>query len=73
MFIGLLVLAHGAALFAAFITPWTLVTAAFIPFTLQIVKGIRAGAQGRELIPMLGQIGKLQLFISLSLAIALLI
>jgi 1,4-dihydroxy-2-naphthoate octaprenyltransferase len=73
MFIGLLVLAHGAALLAALITPWTLVTAAFIPFTLQIVKGIRAGAQGRELIPMLGQIGKLQLLLSLSLAIALLI
>ena len=73
MFIGLLVLAHLLAIAAAFITPWTLVTVLFIPITLNIVKGIRAGAKGAELIPMLGQVGKLQLFLSTSLAIALLI
>ena len=73
MFIGLLVLAHTAALLAALITPWALITALFIPLTLKIVKGIRGGAQGRELIPMLGEIGKLQLLLSLSLALALLI
>jgi 1,4-dihydroxy-2-naphthoate octaprenyltransferase len=73
MFIGLLVLAHSAALLAALITPWALITALFIPLTLKIVKGIRAGAQGRELIPMLGEIGKLQLLLSISLALALLI
>jgi 1,4-dihydroxy-2-naphthoate octaprenyltransferase len=61
------------ALAAAFITPWTLVTLVFIPITLNIIKGIRAGAKGAELIPMLGQVGKLQLFLSTSLAIALLI
>lgn len=73
MFIGLLLLAHTAALFAAFITPWALITALFAPFTVKIVKGIRGGAQGRELIPMLGEIGRLQLLLSLTLAIALLI
>jgi 1,4-dihydroxy-2-naphthoate octaprenyltransferase len=73
MFTGLLVLAHIVAIGAAFITPWTLVTVLFIPITLKIAKGIRAGAKGAELIPMLGQVGKLQLFLSTSLAIALLI
>ncbi len=73
MFIGLLVLAHLAALLAAFISPWTLITLAFIPVTLKIVKGINAGAKGAELIPMLGQVGKLQLLLSTSLAIALLV
>ena len=71
MFVGLLVLAHVAAVVAAFISPWTLITLAFIPVTLRIVKGIRAGAKGTELIPMLGQVGKLQLLLSTSLAIAL--
>jgi 1,4-dihydroxy-2-naphthoate polyprenyltransferase len=73
MFIGLLVLAHLLAALAAFITPWTLITLLFLPITLKIAKGIRAGAKGAELIPMLGQVGKLQLFLSTSLAIALLI
>ena len=73
LFIGLLVLAHFAALVAAFISPWTLITLAFIPISLRIIKGIRAGAKGAELIPMLGQVGKLQLLLSTSLAIALLV
>ena len=73
MFIGLLILAHIAALFAAFISPWTLITLIFVPVTLRIVQGIRAGAKGMELIPMLGQVGKLQLLLSTSLALALLV
>lgn len=73
MFIGLLVLAHLAALFAAFISPWTLITLIFVPVTLRIVQGVRAGAKGMELIPMLGQVGKLQLLLSTSLALALLV
>ena len=73
MFIGLLALAHLAALFAAFISPWTLITLIFLPVTLKIVQAIRAGANGMELIPMLGQVGKLQLLLSTSLALALLV
>ena len=73
MFIGLLILAHVAALFAAFISPWTLITLIFVPVTLRIVQGIHAGAKGMELIPMLGQVGKLQLLLSTSLALALLV
>ena len=73
LFIGLLALAHLAALFAAFISPWTLITLIFLPVTLKIVQAIRAGAKGMELIPMLGQVGKLQLLLSTSLALALLV
>ena len=73
MLITLLVLAHLTALSAAFISPWTLLTLIFLPLTRRIVHGIRAGAQGKELIPMLGQVGKLQLLLSTSLALALLL
>jgi len=73
MFIGLLLFAHLSAALAALITPWTLITLLFAPYTWQIIKAIRSGAQGAALIPMLGRIGKLQLFLSLSLALALLV
>lgn len=73
MFIALLLLAHLAAALAAFVTPWTLVTLLFLPLTVKIARGVRAGAAGTQLIPMLGQVGKLQLFLSTALAIALLV
>ena len=73
MFNALLLLAHLAGLLAAFITPWALITLLFVPISLKISRGIRAGATGAQLIPMLGQVGKLQLFLSTSLAIALLL
>lgn len=71
--ITLLLAAHLAAILAALITPWTLITLFLIPLTWQIIKPIRAGAQGAQLIPMLGQVGKLQLFLSTALALALLV
>ncbi|MEI6294585.1 MAG: 1,4-dihydroxy-2-naphthoate polyprenyltransferase [Actinomycetes bacterium] len=73
MFIALLLLAHVAAALAALITPWTLITLLFLPITGKIARGIQSGAAGAQLIPMLGQIGKLQLFLSTALAFALLI
>ena len=69
--IALLLSAHLFSLIAAFITPWTLITLILLPLTLQIVSKIRAGAAGAELIPLLGKVGKLQLFLSISLAVAL--
>ncbi len=73
MFIGLLILAHLAALLAALITPWTLITLLFLPVSLKIAQRVLAGAKGADLIPTLGQVGKLQLLLSTSLAIALLV
>ncbi len=73
MFIALLALADVAALVATLITPWALITLLFLPMSANIAKGVRAGASGAKLIPILGQVGKLQLFLSTSLAIALLV
>ena len=71
--VALLVSAHLTAISAAFITPWTLITLLLIPFTWRTIAVIRAGAQGAQLIPLLGQVGKLQLFLSTALAFALLV
>jgi 1,4-dihydroxy-2-naphthoate octaprenyltransferase len=73
MFIALLVFTHATSALAALITPWTLITLIFLPLTIGIVKGIQGGASGAALIPMLGRIGKLQLFLSIALAFALFI
>ena len=73
LLIALLLVAHITAILAAFISLWTLITLLFIPFTWRIIKAISAGAQGAQLIPMLGQVGKLQLFLSTALAVALLV
>lgn len=71
--IALLLIAHLAAILAALISPWALITLLLIPLTRQIIKAIRTGAHGAQLIPMLGQVGKLQLFLSTALALALLV
>jgi 1,4-dihydroxy-2-naphthoate octaprenyltransferase len=71
--IGLLLAAHVSALIAAFISPWTVSTLIFLPITFSIISGIKAGASGAALIPMLGKVGKLQLFLSTALALALLL
>ncbi len=72
-FIALLLGSHLAAVLVAFITPWSLITLLFFPITSQIIKEIQKGASGPELIPLLGKVGKLQLFLSTSLALALLL
>ena len=73
LLIALLLIAHITAILAALISLWTLITLLLIPFTWRIIKAIRAGAQGAQLIPMLGRVGKLQLFLSTALAVALLV
>ena len=72
-FISLLALAHIASFLAIVITPWAIATLLLFPITLQIATSIIKGAQGVELIPLLGKTGRLQLLISTTLAIALLI
>ena len=72
-FISLLFLAHVASVFAAIVAPWTLLTIFLLPITAQISRSILKGAQGVELIPLLGKTGRLLLLLSTTLAIALLI
>ena len=70
LFVGLLALAHLAAIVAAVITPRTLITLALLPQTYLVVVAVLRGAQGRDLIPLLGRVGKLQLYFALGLAVA---
>lgn len=69
IFVALLILAHTAAI-ATFI-PTVLLTLLAAPLTFSISKVVLSGASGRELIPVLGRTGKLQLLFATLLAIAL--
>ncbi|MEN9324948.1 MAG: hypothetical protein RL414_702 [Actinomycetota bacterium] len=73
IFIALLLGAHLFALISISITPWSALTLLLLPLTFSILKAIRAGAHGVELIPLLGQTGRLQLLLSTTLAISLLL
>jgi len=54
------------------ITPWAAATLLLLPTTLVISRSIWDGAQGAELIPLLGKVGRLHLLVSTTLAMALL-
>ena len=68
-FVALLVLAHITAI-ATFI-PTALLTLLAAPLTFSISKVVLGGANGRDLIPVLGRTGKLQLLFATLFAIAL--
>ena len=68
-FVALLVLAHTAAI-ATFI-PTALLTLLAAPLTFSISKVVLSGATGKDLIPVLGCTGKLQLLFATLFAIAL--
>jgi len=68
-FVALLVVAHTAAI-ATFI-PTAMLTLLAAPLTYSISKVVLSGATGRDLIPVLGRIGKLQLLFASLFAIAL--
>ena len=71
LFIGLLFVAHSASLFSVLVSPWAIFTLLLLPISFQISRSIIQGAQGVELIPLLGKTGRLQLLLSTALAIAL--
>ncbi len=68
-FVALLVLAHTAAI-ATFI-PTALLTLLAAPLTFSISKVVLSDATGKDLIPVLGRTGKLQLLFATLFAIAL--
>jgi 1,4-dihydroxy-2-naphthoate polyprenyltransferase len=70
--ISLITAAHLASLATMLISPWSAATLLLLPTSLRIARGIWAGAKGAELIPFLGDIGKLHLLVSSTLALALL-
>ena len=67
--VALLVMAHLAAL--ATLNPFSVLTLLVTPVTIQISREVLGGATGKELIPILGKIGKLQLLFALLFAAAL--
>jgi 1,4-dihydroxy-2-naphthoate polyprenyltransferase len=73
MFVGLLLLAHVSAACAAFITPRAFITIALIPQSYMASFAVLRGAKGRDLIPLLGRVGKIQLYFAIGLAAAFLI
>jgi 1,4-dihydroxy-2-naphthoate polyprenyltransferase len=70
-FISLLLIAHISVLFL--MKPWILLTLLLLPMTFSLIKAIRAGAQGAQLIPLLGKTGKLQLRFAILLSLGLLL
>lgn len=69
MFVLLLTVAHLAA-FATLI-PTTLLTLLVLPMTISISRQVLSGISGKELIPLLGKTGKLQMLFSILLAVGL--
>jgi 1,4-dihydroxy-2-naphthoate polyprenyltransferase len=69
MYVALLALAHVAAI--ATLIPTTLLTLLALPMSLTISRQVLSGISGKELIPLLGKTGKLQMFFSILLAIGL--
>ena len=70
-FIALLLIAHISILFL--MKPWALLTLLLLPMTFSLIKAIQAGAQGAQLIPLLGKTGKLQLRFAILLSLGLLL
>lgn len=60
-------------LVAGFATPWVALTFLTLPMTISILKALRSGIQGIDLIALLGKTGKLQMFFSLALSLALIL
>jgi 1,4-dihydroxy-2-naphthoate polyprenyltransferase len=69
LFVSLLLIAHVAAL--ATLIPTALLTLLVMPMSYSISKLVLSGVSGKDLIPVLGRTGKLQLMFSIVFALAL--
>ena len=69
MYVGLLLLAHIAAI--ATLIPSTLLTLLVLPMTFSISRQVLSGISGEDLIPVLGKTGKLQMVFAILFAIGL--
>jgi 1,4-dihydroxy-2-naphthoate octaprenyltransferase len=69
MYVSLLVIAHIAAI--ATLIPTALLTLLLLPMSISISRQVLSGVSGRDLIPVLGRTGKLQLMFSIVFAVAL--
>jgi 1,4-dihydroxy-2-naphthoate octaprenyltransferase len=69
MYVALLILAHCAAI--ATLIPTDLLTVLALPMSLSISRQVLSGISGKELIPVLGKTGKLQMVFAILFAIGL--
>jgi 1,4-dihydroxy-2-naphthoate octaprenyltransferase len=69
MYVALLALAHIAAI--ATLIPTTLLTLLALPMSLSISRQVLSGISGKELIPVLGKTGRLQMVFAILFAIGL--
>jgi 1,4-dihydroxy-2-naphthoate polyprenyltransferase len=69
MYVSLLVVAHIAAI--ATLIPTSLLTLLLLPMSISISRQVLSGVSGKDLIPVLGRTGKLQLLFSIVFALAL--
>ncbi len=69
MYVALLALAHLAAI--ATLIPTALLTVIALPMSIALSRQLLSGISGKELIPVLGRTGKLQMVFSILLAIGL--
>ena len=69
MYVTLLVIAHTAAI--ATLIPTALLTLLLLPMSISISRQVLSGTSGKELVPVLGRTGKLQLMFSIVFALAL--
>ena len=69
MYVGLLILAHIAAV--ATLIPTALLTLLILPMSFSISRQVLSGISGKDLIPVLGKTGKLQMVFAILLAVGL--
>jgi 1,4-dihydroxy-2-naphthoate octaprenyltransferase len=69
MYVGLLILAHIAAV--ATLIPTALITLLALPMSYSISRQVLSGISGKDLIPVLGKTAKLQMIFALLLAVGL--
>jgi 1,4-dihydroxy-2-naphthoate octaprenyltransferase len=69
MYVGLLMLAHMAAV--ATLIPTALITLFALPMSISISRQVLSGISGKNLIPVLGKTAKLQMIFALLLAVGL--
>jgi 1,4-dihydroxy-2-naphthoate octaprenyltransferase len=69
MFVGLLMLAHSAAI--ATLIPTVLITLLALPMSFLISRQVLSGISGKDLIPVLGKTAKLQMIFAILLAAGL--
>jgi len=71
LYVGAVVGAFAGVVLVAVFRPWALIALAAAPLAVAPIRLVRTGAEGRQLLPVLGATGKLQLVLGLALAVGI--